>query len=423
METVTSTAKCPPNPVDYNQSEMQNSTGPNIGIVAPFPFPIDRGSPLRARGLIEAIPQQYNVHVITYHLGNQASGDYSVHRIPRLPIEFYDSGASIKKGVCDAFLLYKLLRVTRSLDLDILHGHLHEGCAVSSLVSRLSTRSLPVIFDSHGPFVEELIDTGFIRENSLQLPFWRWLETRIETSADYVIANSPSRMRALRDNSISAEKITVIPDCIDTEFFSPSPPAEDLADEFSMDLSSPLIVYTGSIHEFQGIDDLLVATAELVTHHPDLQLLLVGGGDIDRFKALADDLDISSNVVFAGSQPYEQMPDFISLADLTVVPRKSNRQNLPLKLFTYMSMGKPSVVADIRSVFDVVSPEEDVLIYTAEAPDSLAEQCLELIENPDKRNALGHNAREKVLREYSYEAAGEKLDAVYTKLLQNASGA
>jgi glycosyltransferase involved in cell wall biosynthesis len=301
-------------------------------------------------------------------------------------------------------------------DIDILHGHLHEGCATSLLATKLQNKQIPVIFDSHGTLVGEMVDTGFIRENSLQRPFWERVESWAELNADRIIANSPARQNDLLQRGVSEDKITTIPDCIDTEVFTPAEPDQNLASRFELDPSNPIIVYTGSLHDFQGIDDLLNATEQLTHNWPDLQLLLVGGGEIEKYEQQAASLNIKSDVTFAGSQPFDSMPQFINLGDIGVVPRKPHRENLPLKMLTYMSAALPTVVADVASVEEVISPNRDAVLYTAGDAGSLADSCRNLLSDSDYREAVGREAREKICREYSYEATGNKIRSEYMKL-------
>lgn len=401
-----------------SSTDEEDNDLPTVGVVAPFPYPIDRGSPLRAQSLLEATPDEFEIHVFTYHLGDSSKAERPIHRIHSLPFDFYDAGASYEKAVCDVFLLNLVRKSISEYDIDILHGHLHEGCVTSLLATKLHSERIPVVFDSHGALVAEMIDTGFIDENSLQRPIWERVESWAEQSADRIIANSPARRNDLLSRGVSEENVTTIPDCIDTDVFAPAEPDQDLANQFGLDLSEPIVVYTGSLHDFQGIDDLLDATEQLTADWPDLQLLLVGGGEIKKYEQQASRLGIENHVTFAGSQPFDLMPQFINLGDIGVVPRKPHRENLPLKMLTYMSAALPTVVADVASVEEVISPNRDAILYEAGEADSLADGCENLLSDTDYRGSVGQEARKKICQEYSYEAAGEKIRSEYMRLAQ-----
>ena len=56
---------------------------------------------------------------------------------------------------------------------------------------------------------------------------------------------------------------------------------------------------------------------------PEIAVLLVGGGpEEDKLRALARELEIGDSVVFAGRVPHEEMQRYYDLADLLVFPRR-----------------------------------------------------------------------------------------------------
>lgn len=358
---------------------------------------------------------RYEVHVCTYHLGDESSLDATIHRIIDLPFEFYDAGASYKKAICDLFLTRTLARVLRTHDVDLIHAHLHEGCTAGTLATTLRRSSVPVVYDAHGTLTREMIETGFIDEDSITRPFWEFLERRIEFAADHIIAESETRKRALADKEVPAERMTIVRNPIDTELFSERQPDEELANAVGIDVDSPTIVYTGSLQDYQGIPDLIEAVSYVIESVPDVQLLLVGPGDLDRYRSSAADLSIGDRVVFTGPEPFERMPAYLAFGDVGVCPRRYGA-NQPTKLLTYMSAELAAVTTDIEGVKHLIDGDNGIIVPT-ESPEALASACTQLLRDDSLRDAVGARGRETITAEYSREACKRRLGEVYTSVL------
>lgn len=385
-------------------------------MIAPFPFPSDRGSPIRAKNFALLANESVNVHVCTYHLGTDDEISIPIHRIPDIPIKFREAGASYKKAICDVFLVAKAVRLIRRYDVDIVHGHLHEGCLTGVVSSLTQLDNVPVIYDAHGTLVEEMIETGFFDEDSLQYPFWRLVEDRIQRSADHVIAQSKPRRNALIKAGISASDISVVPDFVDTKLFRPQSSDLDLANQLDLDPQSPVVGYTGTIQDYQGISELLRAFVSVRAEIPDAKLLLVGGGDIEQYHQYAENIGLGDAVVFAGAQPFEEMPAYLSLVDVAAGPRRYGK-NLPSKLLTYMSTATATVSTDIEGVSDLFNDGENGVVVPKSDIDKLADALVGLLVEDERRERIATAGRQTVVESYSRRACVDRLASIYHKLV------
>ena len=139
--------------------------GYHILKIAPTSFFADYGCHVRileeARGLQA---RGHHLTVATYHTGTTPPG-LSVIRIPRIPWHGdVRVGSHWHKLYFDALLAARALAWARKRPVDIVHGHLHEGALVGSIVSK-ATRS-PLVFDFQGSLTREMIDHNFLRKNS-----------------------------------------------------------------------------------------------------------------------------------------------------------------------------------------------------------------------------------------------------------------
>ena len=86
----------------------------NILLLAPEPFYQDRGTPIAIDRMLQILSERKDqVDVVTYHEGWEVKHDYmTLYRIPNLPfVHHIRPGLSWKKLVCDAFVLFKAIRL------------------------------------------------------------------------------------------------------------------------------------------------------------------------------------------------------------------------------------------------------------------------------------------------------------------------
>lgn len=122
-------------------------------------------------------------------------------------------------------------------------------------------------------------------------------------------------------------------------------PLPDLAD-----VKRPLLMYTGSINSWVDLP-LLIGLAE---DKPDYSLVIIG----HYYPGSADDqlwrkLLSNKNVYWLNSKPYALLPGYLHQAAALLLPRTEDEHSLasdPLKLYEYLSTGKPVVSTGLPAV-------------------------------------------------------------------------
>ena len=144
-----------------------------------------------------------------------------------------------------------------------------------------------------------------------------------------------------------------------------------------------LIVYTGSSANYQGLDLLISAIPKVTDRYPNTAFLVIGGesSDLCRLRQQSEKMGIVNNPLFLGKKPPEEIPHFLSLADILVSPRRSG-MNPPAKIYTYMQCGKPMVVTDIPAHTAVLSQETAILTQTG--ADEFAEGIIWALAHPEE---------------------------------------
>ena len=110
----------------------------------------------------------------------------------------------------------------------------------------------------------------------------------------------------------------------------------------------------GLAHEF---DTLLRGFSSASRQLPALKLVFIGGGPrLAEVRALVQELNLATAVMFLDPVPSDRLPEAIGLADVGVVTLREGFEGLvvPSRVFGYMSRGVPVLYIGPRSDIDVL---------------------------------------------------------------------
>jgi glycosyltransferase involved in cell wall biosynthesis len=147
--------------------------------------------------------------------------------------------------------------------------------------------------------------------------------------------------------------------------------------------------HVGALDNDQKGQEFIIAVARELEHtHPDVQFVLVGGGDDEAMlKAAAAGL---SNLVFTGF--VDNVGDYLAAFDVFILP--SNREGIGSILLDAMEQGLPVVASRVGGVPDIVRDDDTGLLIDPASPAQLRDAILALKEDASKRRAYGERGRQ-----------------------------
>jgi glycosyltransferase involved in cell wall biosynthesis len=230
---------------------------------------------------------------------------------------------------------------------------------------------------------------------------WTWVSEKVAGCADEVFVASRFLQRRFGG--------TRLVHGVDTGVFDPSMWDGAVA-RTRMGLGEGrYVVFAGSPMPSKGLDDLLEAVS--VLGDPRLRVLIVGSFQHDpAYRQRLSDR-YGSRLLLVGPRPHAEMPLFLAMADLVVLPQRMTREamaQIPGKVFEAMAMARPIVattVSDLPEILDgcgVIVPPESV--------DKLAAAIDRLLSRPEEARALGQEARRRCQEHYSWDAMERVLD-------------
>lgn len=384
-----------------------------ILMVAPTPFPGNRGTPSRILDMSQGLRRLgHDVHVVSYHLKTDTPTDgLRVHRIPKIrTYKKMGPGPSVQKLlVLDPLLSWKVWQVSKAIDFDIIHGHSYEGFLAAALTAKIRRKKL--IYDAHSTLVGELPTYDFINIQFIM----NLLDKKVPEWSDYVIAVSDTLKMFLEENKIPPEKISVIPTGVNIQQFEGHNP-ENVKNIYKITKCTKIVMYTGSLANFQGVDYLVEAMTMVFKDYKDAVLFLVGNTNEQRYKEMCGKYGISDKVIITGERAFEEIPQFLAAADILVSPR-TECPSIPQKLSNYMAAGK--AIVSFQGSAKIIEHEKTGIIVENENVKEMSESIIRLLKDEEQRNRLGSNAKYSLLGKYDWNTLAEKTECVYYKLLSD----
>ncbi|MBD2841042.1 glycosyltransferase family 4 protein [Erythrobacter rubeus] len=259
----------------------------------------------------------------------------------------------------------------------------------------------------------------------------RFLESATAEAADSVIALNTSLRDELVSRGLPFERISVAPNACDPNLFAPKARDENLASKLGLAPETPVIGYVGSFNKYEGLDDLLIACAQLRREHLDFRLLLVGSEPhdptgaylvTDELKHLAEREGLADWLIMPGRVPHDEVANWYSLIDIAPFPRKPElvaELVSPLKPLEAMAMAKAVVVSSVGGMKDIVRHEQTGLVFQKGSGSSLTAALRTLIADKALRDSFGSNARRWIVDQRTWPHTAKIINSVLESLLRD----
>jgi glycosyltransferase involved in cell wall biosynthesis len=270
------------------------------------------------------------------------------------------------------------------------------------------------VFDQHD-LVPELYVSRFGRRDPLYA-VTRALERLSFALADVVLApNESYRAVALGRGRKDARDVFVVRNAPDLTSFRPQRPDPALKEGRKY-----LLAYVGVMNRQDGVAHAIRALASLRRRRADWRAVFVGDGDaLPDLRRLADELGLGDSVDFAGWQRDGEVVRVLSTADVCLSPEPSspiNDVSTFVKVAEYMAMSRPIVAYELpESRF---TAGDAAAFVTSGDGEAFAARIDELLDDPERRAAMGEAGRRRVEESLSWDASDRALRAAYARALE-----
>lgn len=315
----------------------------------------------------------------------------------------------------------RLQELVRQIRPDILHAHspILTGLPALAVARR---EGLPLVYEIRAFWEDAAVDLRRVRPWGPRYRATRGLESYLMRRADAVVTICEGLRRDVVARGIAADKVTVVPNAVDlTSFQNLEPRDRELAGRWGVE-PGETIGFIGSFYAYEGLDLLIEAVADLKGDLAKLKLLLVGGGPEEaRLKALARAQGLEGRVVFTGRVPHEEVRRYYSLPDVLVYPRHRMRLTdlvTPLKPLEAMAQGKLVLASDVGGHQELIEDGKTGYLFPADDRAGLVRALQDLFARRAQWPSVCATARTFVEEERSWEASSSRYVPIYRKLVQ-----
>jgi len=165
----------------------------------------------------------------------------------------------------------------------------------------------------------------------------------------------------------------------------------------------------------KGIRFLLEAAAQLKVRFPDLKVVLAGDGfERPQLVRLASDLGIGPDVTFLGWVPNADLPPYYRAAAVSVIPSLEEGFGIPAA--EAMGCEVAVVASDAGGLPEVVEHGVTGLVVPRGDSGALARAIGSLLDDPERRRAMGQAGRARALRLFDWDRSAEQFEQLYREV-------
>jgi glycosyltransferase involved in cell wall biosynthesis len=289
----------------------------------------------------------------------------------------------------------------------------HDNQTMAYGILRIQGLGLPIVETIHHPVTIDR-DLAIQSAKSLKdkLGLKRWfsfidMQMKVARKLSHIITVSQTARRHIADSfQISADKLRVIYNGIDTDIFCPS--------KRSTQLNNRLLVVISRDTPVKGLRYLLEALAVLNRRY-QLELVVVAKGTDNRTtQRLMDTLGIRHYVKIIDEIDTTELVNQYRLATIVIVPSVYEGFGLPAA--EAMACAAPVVSTTAGALPEVVG-DAGILVPPADAR-ALVSAISSLITSPDMRQRLGKAGRRRIVRNFNWENTAKQTIEVYAEAIE-----
>lgn len=183
-----------------------------------------------------------------------------------------------------------------------------------------------------------------------------------------------------------------------------------------LDIPNDAFVYVtiGRIDTMKNHALLLRAFPQVLSAVPQAYLTIVGAGLLEqKLKDLASALGIADRVRFTGRR--KDVGACLEMADVFVFP--TLLEGHPLALVEAMFKSLPSVSSNIEVLREVITDDDNGLLFDSNQPEALATAMIKLQRDPQLRERLGKQAFDDAQRRFHIHSIAAQWKICYKKLI------
>ena len=309
------------------------------------------------------------------------------------------------KAEMDLNAAWRLSRLIKQVQPDILHAHDPHGVAMAALALSMSgvrtPRPLP-------PLVASRRVDFHMKGNALS----RWKYAQVDL---FICASDAVRNIVIADG-VPATRAVTIHEGIDLGRVDAAP-AADLHAELWLPHGAPIVGNVAALVPHKGQRHLIEAAAIVIQKVPDARFVIAGEGELrPQLERQIKEHHLEKHVFLAGFRP-----DILSVhKGFDIFAMSSVTEGLGTSLLDAMACGKPIVATTAGGMPEVVSDGRTGLLVPPRDHRAMADALIKLLTDSAMRAEMGAAGLARVRAKFSAERMVQETLDVYRRVAMHA---
>jgi len=229
--------------------------------------------------------------------------------------------------------------------------------------------------------------------------------------ADYIIAVSEDLKKDIALLGIENNKISMIPNGIDTDLFKLRSKAL-IRKKLKLPLDKKIILFVGRLTKDKGISYLIQAFNKL--DHSFLLLLIGFGPDKPFFRKITEK---NNNITFLGEKEHDQVAEYMNASDVFILPSLS--EGRPNVILEAMASGLPIIATNVGGIPEMMQGNKNGFLIKKSNVNDIITAVRKIFDNPSKTKKMKLSNLKKIKEgQSSWDNTCKKHIKIYNSLMQ-----
>ncbi|MFK5947647.1 MAG: glycosyltransferase family 4 protein [Methylococcales bacterium] len=298
--------------------------------------------------------------------------------------------------------------------------------AAKKLEEELSKNSYDIIYERYAfymiagslkakkyniPFVLEANEVSGIqnRARKQSLP---WLCSKFEkilfNNCTSILTVSSYLKQMIKKQGVNDDSVLIAPNAIDPNKFSGKNIDNNLINKYNLK-DQTVIGFAGWFDDWDRLDLLIDVFSKLKETHKNIKILLVGDGEVlNQVRIKANEYNLADDIIMTGPVTRDVVHKYLSLLNIAVITH-SNEFGSPVVMFEFMGLEIPVIAPDLLPITDVLTDNENALIFDVLDMAMLESKLSQLILDETLQKRLSSNAYDKLMTQHTWKNNAQQI--------------
>jgi UDP-glucose:(heptosyl)LPS alpha-1,3-glucosyltransferase len=252
-----------------------------------------------------------------------------------------------------------------------------------------------------------------------------WVEKELVYNGNckkFVAVSSLTKDIFLQEYNINPDKVAVINPGVDLNDYAQhnkDSVRNTIRRELGINIADPVILFVSMNYEIKGLDDILFSLAKLKTQNRKFKFIVAGKGNIKKYKKMAQDVQIISDVIFTGPVNKDKIIKLYLASDLYMMLSKFDTfGNVVLEA---MAAGLPVIISSNVGAKDLVQEGGNGFIISNTSDSDYIAAKITLLLDKNIRGQLAEAAY-KTAAQNTWDDVTKKYAILYENILAKHRG-